>query len=96
MKKELKYDPEHAQEQFMAAIIGLSEALKLTVDELAALKDPSDTSWFDNLKQQAVQIAKGTVTESIPIETDASAVRFAFETVDAAFERLRSRIIKKE
>lgn len=96
MKKELKYDRERAEEQLGAAIIGLSDALALTIAELAKVKGKADSSWFDDLKHQAVQITKGTVTEDIPIEADADAVRFAFETVDAAFERLRRRTFEEE
>ncbi|MBK3745916.1 hypothetical protein G3A39_42980 [Paraburkholderia aspalathi] len=63
---------------------------------MAAVKGTSDLSWFDELKQQSVQAAKGTVAEDISIETDAGAIRFAFETIDASFERLRRGLIKKD
>nr|WP_176024858.1 hypothetical protein [Brucella pseudintermedia] len=96
MDWKLQLDPEHSEAQLAATVIALTEALKLTVHELAEVKGNADLSWFDDLKQKAVQIGKGTVAENISIEKDASSVRFAFQAVDAAFESLRRGVIEKE
>lgn len=96
VKKELKYDKDQAEVYLGAAIIGLQNALSLTLKELAKVHGNQDLSWFDNLKDQSVRIAKGTVAENFSIETDAKAVRFSYEAVDAAFESLRRSIIEQE
>ncbi|MDH0126682.1 hypothetical protein N7376_22150 [Brucella intermedia GD04153] len=96
MDWKLQLDPEHSEAQLAAAVIALTEALRLTVKKLADVKGNADLSWFDDLKKEAVQIGKGTVAENVSIEKDASSVRFGLEAVDAAFESFRRGILEKE
>lgn len=95
MALRLTYDKDHAEEHLCAAIIALRGALQLSVAEIAKTKGVSDLSWFNDLKQQSIQAAKGTTTENIPIEVDAGAVRFSIDAVDAVFESLRGGLSDK-
>lgn len=88
-------DTDNPTPQLIAAIIGLQEALDLSLRALAADKGVDDMSWFDEIHQDSVRAAKGTITEHIPIETEAGALRFGFQAVDALFQTIRVRLIEK-
>lgn len=95
MPFELKWDKDNAEVELAAVVIAYHGALTEALEALAATKGTADLSWFDQLHQDAIRTAKGTSTEEVPIEVDASAVRFGFETLDAGFKSIRLGIVKK-
>lgn len=96
MPTEIAYDKEHAERYLAAAVTAYHEALSAAVKALAVEKGTDDLSWFDELHQNAIRAAKGTVTEEIPVEVEASAIRFGFEVIDADFKGLRVQIIEEQ
>lgn len=92
---KLSYDKEHAEAYLGAAIIAFHNALRSTLHALAEVKGTDDMGWFDELHREAVRSAKGTVTEEVAIETEAPAMRFGFESIEAAFQHIRLGLIKK-
>jgi hypothetical protein len=93
---QLHYEKEHADAFLGSALIAYREALNLAFKELARIKGTEDLTWFDELRAQAVRASKGTVTEQIPIETEAKALRFGFQALDLELEALRRRLVKPE
>lgn len=95
MEIALDYDKKNPEASLGAALIAFQGALDLSLSALAAEKGVEDMSWFDELHQNAVRAAKGTITEQIPIETEAGALRFGFQAVDALFQTIRVRLVEK-
>jgi hypothetical protein len=93
-EQRLYYDKEHAAAYLGAALIACQEALESAFKELAQVKGTDDMEWFDDLRAQAVSSSKGTVTEQIPVEVEARALRFGFQTLDLTFDRIRGELIK--
>jgi hypothetical protein len=93
---KLHFDKEHAAAYLSAALIASQGALEIAFKKLAQLKGTDDLAWFEDLRAQAVTSSKGTVTEQIPVEVEAGALRFGFETLDLTFERIRGGLIKPE
>jgi hypothetical protein len=96
MAREIRYDKDNAERSLAAAVVAYQQALDLTVEALAAAKGTADLTWFDDIHQETIRAAKGTVTEQIPVEAEADALRFAIEAIDAHFQSLRVRIVKME
>lgn len=92
---ELSYDKEHPEEYLNAGIAAYHEALHACIAALVEVKGTEDLAWFDDLHQQAIRSAKGTIAEQVPIEVEAGAVRFGFQLVDAEFKQLRVGLAKK-
>ncbi|MCM2439667.1 hypothetical protein HGO34_08055 [Agrobacterium vitis] len=90
------YDKENAERYLGAAVIAYHGALREVVKALATAKGTADLSWFDELHQNAIRSAKGTITEQIPVEVEAGAIRFGFETIDAEFKSIRVSLIKNQ
>lgn len=96
MKISLKYDKSKPDLYLGIAITALQGALDASVTKLAEANGVADLTWFDELHQQAVISAKGAVTEQIPIEGEADAIRFGFELVDALFQTIRVGLVEKQ
>ncbi|MDX3929259.1 MAG: hypothetical protein QHC90_26090 [Shinella sp.] len=92
---KVSYDKNHPEEYLNAGLAAYHEALHACIVALVEVKGTEDLTWFDDLHQQAIRSAKGTITEHIPVEVDAGAVRFGFEIVDAEFKQLRVGLVKK-
>jgi hypothetical protein len=96
MPFELKWDPKNAEVELGAVVIAYHEALTAAIEALAEVKGTDDLTWFDELHQNSIAAAKGTTTEEISIEVDASAVRLGFQTLDADFKSIRIGLIKNK
>jgi hypothetical protein len=92
----LKWDKDNAEAELSAVVIAYHGALTTAIKALAEEKGTADLAWFDQLHQDAVRAAKGTIADQVPIEVDASAVRLGFETLDADFKSLRVRLVKEQ
>jgi hypothetical protein len=96
MPFELKWDRNNAEVELGAVVIAYHEALTIAIHALADAKGTDDLAWFDQLHKDAIRAAKGTVTDEIAIETDASAVRLGFETLDADLKSIRVGLAKEK
>lgn len=96
MEISLSYVPGNPVPALTAALISHANALRSAMQALAELKGTDDLAWFDQLHQEAVRAAKGTVTEHIAIETEADAIRFGFETIDASFKSIRVGLVEEK
>lgn len=92
----LSFDAEHAGEYLGAAVMAFRGSLDKAVSMIAEDRGTADLSWLDELRDHSVKAAKGTLTENIPIETEAGALRFGFQMLEGEFEALRRRLIKPE
>ncbi|MAU20618.1 MAG: hypothetical protein CMH13_08805 [Martelella sp.] len=95
MKLELDINDDNPTPKLGAALIAVSSALDLSIEKLAEEKGTLDLSWLDELRQQSIVAAKGTITEDISIETEADALGFAIELIDAKFQTLRLGLVQK-
>lgn len=96
MTFELKWDENNAEAELGAVVVAYHGALTAAIEALAELQGTKDLGWFDKLHQDAIRTAKGTTTQQISIETEASAVRLGFETLDADFKSIRVGLIKQQ
>lgn len=90
----LSYDKKHAEAYLGAALIAYREALNGAIDALAEAHGTDDITWLDELQDNAVRQSQGTITEQVPIEVEAGALRFGFQSLEAEFKSIRSRLIK--
>lgn len=90
----LSYDKKHAEVYLAAALIAYREALNCAIDALAKSHGTADTTWLDELQDSAVRQSKGTITKQVPIEVEAGAMRFGFQSLEAEFKSIRSRLAK--
>ena len=95
MTLELKWDPNNAEIELGSVVIAYHGALAAAVKALAEVHGTDDLGWFDELHQNAIRTAKGTTTEQVAIEVDASAVRLGFQTLDADFKSIRVGLVKQ-
>ncbi|TAX39140.1 hypothetical protein [Rhizobium leguminosarum] len=91
---QIPYDKDNAERFLAAAIIAHYSALKEALTACAKAKGVNDLSWFDEIHHKALSEAKGTVTEQIPIDVEAKALKFGVDVIDAAFNSIRYDISK--
>lgn len=96
MRLELEINDGNPIPKLGAALIAVSSALDLSIEKLAEEKGTSDLSWLDDLREQSIVAAKGTIAEDISIETEADALGFAVELIDAKFQTLRLGLAQKD
>jgi len=89
MPREAKYDKTNPEPYLGAAIIAYHEALRASVEALAELNGTNDLTWFDELRQNTIRAAKGTVTDQIPVEVEADALRFSIQVLENEFDSIR-------
>lgn len=95
MKTVLNFDIENKERYLGAALAAYEVALHAAVSRLADINGTDDLAWFDELHHQAVFASKGTITEEIPIEVEAGAIRFGTQLLDAKFKSLRIEMVEK-
>lgn len=91
MQIEVTFDRENAGTYLSTAVLAYHEALYFALNELAAVKD-GNLTWLDQIENYAIDTAKGTVTENIPMELETNAVEFATQLIGDAFASYRSRL----
>jgi hypothetical protein len=96
MQLVIDRDPNKATVELGAVVIAYYEALTAALKALADVNGTDDLRWFDELHQDAIRAAKGTVADQVPIEAEASAVRLGFETLDAHFKGFRVKLVEKK
>jgi hypothetical protein len=96
MHLEINRDPSKAIVELGAVIIAYHGALTAALKALADVKEADDLRWLDELHQNAVRAAKGTIGDQISMEAEASAVRLGFETLDAHFKSFRVELVQNK
>ena len=87
--------PKNLQEAgfVMMALMGSVDHL---LNKMAELNGNVNGPWLDEIKQVLIKNAKGTVSESIPIGTEAGGMKLGIDLLDALVERLRRRLISEK
>lgn len=73
-------------------IASLNEAFRLTLGRLAYAHGNQPGEWLDALEEEVTRSIKGTVTENIPIEQEAAALKAGLDLVQGTFAELRSEL----
>lgn len=87
--------PENLQEAGLV-ILALIGGVDHLLDGLAAANGNTDGPWLDEIKQVIIKNAKGTVTESISIGTEAAGMKMGVDLLDVLVERLRRRLVREQ
>lgn len=91
-----KIDIENTLEAYAAIAAVIVPALRTTLEELVS-RDPEGAAlWFDELEARLISGAKGTITEGIPIEVEASSLKSAIDVLQATLDVVRSNLIGKD
>ncbi|MDE3829334.1 hypothetical protein CN157_16115 [Sinorhizobium meliloti] len=75
-----------------AALVAVQSALRVTIEELAKLNEGKGQEWFDALEEVVIRDAKGTVTEGISIQTEAEALKFGVDVLQATLNASRNQL----
>jgi hypothetical protein len=91
-KKYTMRAPSNLQEAaFIIAALG--PAVRTLLDKLAEAHGNKAGPWLDEIEKIIITEAKGTISEDIPIETEASGMGLGIESLNALIQSLRRRLI---
>ncbi|GEM_PF-6588390 len=74
----------------------LQDVLEIAILKLAQREGAEDLSWFDELRQEAIDTAKGLVVQEVSVEVDAGVRGFVCQVLNAKFESLRVSLVEQE
>ena len=77
-------------------IMALSGDIDHLLNALAEANGNVNGPWLDEIKQVLIRDAKGTVSESISIETEVVGMKIGIDLLDNLVERFRRRLISEK
>lgn len=87
--KEIIAPEEGFTVQNLAAVVAiLQPALRTSIEALAERNEGAE--WFDTLEKRLIRDAKGTITEGISIETEASGLKLGIDVLQATLNACRN------
>ncbi|WP_457662733.1 hypothetical protein [Sinorhizobium medicae] len=92
MNEHIASTPGPDERKLAAALIAVQSALRVTIEELAKLNEGKGQQWFDALEEVVIRDAKGTVTEDIPIQAEAEALKFGVDVLQATLNASRNQL----
>ncbi|MQW00024.1 hypothetical protein CN166_31150 [Sinorhizobium medicae] len=92
MNEHIASIPDFDEGKLAAALVAVQSALRVTIEELAKLNEGKGQEWFDALEEVVIRDAKGTVTEGIPIQTEAEALKFGVDVLQATLNASRNQL----
>jgi hypothetical protein len=73
-------------------IIAAQGAVTVLLDKLAQAHGYEEGPWLEEIEETIIRNAKGSVTEGVPISSEARGMGLGIEVVSALLRRLRRRI----
>jgi hypothetical protein len=88
MKREVKPVGGGSRLDFQMGMGVMAEALRFTLIEIPNI-DRNDPEWLDRLEKRLIGDAKGTITEGISVQSEANALKFGIDALQAILDVAR-------
>ncbi|RVO51912.1 hypothetical protein [Sinorhizobium meliloti] len=92
MNEHIASIPDLDGRKLAAALVAVQTALRTTIEELAKLNEGKGQHWFNTLEEVVIRDAKGTITEDIPIQAEAEALKFGVDVLQATLNASRNQL----